>query len=127
MLAALTIGGTLVFGWLWLVTGPLFSSGPAPPRSVQVRDAIFLVAMLCCGLVVPWIGVVVAVAARQWRPAVIFTVLAVLLLFGGIRLQLVSHATLRYTWSTLVPTPSPTPTHTHCMEYSGGDNECPGG
>lgn len=127
LLGVLGTLGTLTFAWAYLAVGSSDPWDVSPTESEERRAALFLLVTLCCGLVVPWVGALVSTAARRWAPAILFTFLASLLLVAAIRIGVPSHAMLRETWYTFVPSPTPTPARTHCVEYSGDGNDCPGG
>jgi cobalamin biosynthesis protein CobD/CbiB len=119
--------GTPVLGYSWMfAAAPLFGEQPTAAELAQAHR--FLLGVLACGFVVPFVGLALAALSSRKLAALVFAGALGLSLLAAGRLGLLSRDSLRSLRDELTP---PTSTSVRgplpCQEHSGGGNRCPGG
>jgi hypothetical protein len=127
-LVLLFVWWLIVTPWLWVRgvfdMAPFF--GVSPTHDQEVQAVTFLRWAVACGLLVPMVGLVLALVTSRRVAAWFFGVavaLSVVAVFATGTVQLLNGITNRINSpTTSVVTPSRTP----CAEHSGGVPRCPG-
>lgn len=126
----------LVLGWaaapiVWfygaIVGVPLVGDQPSTDNRRLSRDLTTLALMFSIGF--PVAGLVVAACSKRRTAAVLHGIMLVIGVALAAVLGMLSPHDLTSRWNSYFPpAPSePTPTGRPCVNYSGGDAECPGG